>query len=112
MRLMSSARAVIVPSACYETFGRAAAEALAVGTPVICSANGAVAEIVEDGRTGYHFPPSNPSELSRIIDSTSLDPASLEAMRVTARHAYEARYTAARAYDLITSSYARVISRR
>ena len=40
MALMANSRAVIVPSECYETFGRAAAEAFSTGTPVICSSLG------------------------------------------------------------------------
>lgn len=43
--LMARARAVIVPSVWYETFGLVAAEALAAGTPVIASRIGGLAEV-------------------------------------------------------------------
>jgi glycosyltransferase involved in cell wall biosynthesis len=108
MRVMASARMVLVPSECYETFGRTAAEAFAVGTPVICSSAGAVTEIVQHGRTGFHFQNSNPAELARIIDRTLSDPGSLSGMRAAAREKYEASYTAERAYRLLMDSYERV----
>src|SRR6202041_2165483 len=68
MRIMGSVRAVLVPSEWYETFGRVAAEALSVGTPVICTHLGAVAEIIEDGKTGFRYKPGDFHELARIMD--------------------------------------------
>lgn len=50
---MNLARAVIVPSQCYEVFGLAVIEAYSYGKPVIVSGLGALSEIVQDGETGY-----------------------------------------------------------
>lgn len=52
-RLLSAARCLIAPSLAAETSSLVAMEALASGTPVIAFPNGALAEIVEDGRTGF-----------------------------------------------------------
>lgn len=52
-RLLAAARCVLVPSLAPETSSLVAMEALAAGTPVIGFANGALPEIVEDGRTGF-----------------------------------------------------------
>lgn len=54
-RLMSAAKALIVPSLFHETFGLVVTEAMACGTPVIVSGMGALREQVEIGRTGYVF---------------------------------------------------------
>lgn len=110
MHAMARARAVIVPSECYETFGRAAAEAFAVGTPVICSDGGTVTEIVDQGLNGFHFRSGNPSDLAGIIDSTSAEPISLGSMRTAARAKYEAAYTPARGYQLLVQAYEGVLA--
>lgn len=52
-KLMSEAKALIMPSVFAEPFGMTAIEALAVGTPVIASRNGALPEIIEDGVSGF-----------------------------------------------------------
>ncbi|MGI8727659.1 MAG: glycosyltransferase family 4 protein [Solirubrobacterales bacterium] len=43
---MLSARALVFPSQCYETFGRATGEAFAAGLPVLGSAEGAAGELL------------------------------------------------------------------
>jgi len=109
LELMGTSRCLIFPSECYETFGRVAAEAFARGTPVIASRIGAVAEIVEDGRTGVHFAPGDPADLARTIDWTLAHPEAVARMRGEARLEYEAKYTADRNYELLMQIYERAI---
>ncbi len=52
-RLLAAARCVVVPSLIAETSSLTAREALAAGTPVIAFRSGALAETIEEGRTGY-----------------------------------------------------------
>jgi hypothetical protein len=51
--LLAEARCLLVPSLAPETSSLVAREALACGTPVIAFPNGALAETIEDGRTGF-----------------------------------------------------------
>ena len=55
LSVLDRGECLIMPSVCYETFGLTIAEAFAKGTPVIASNLGAMAELVDDGRTGRLF---------------------------------------------------------
>jgi len=47
---------IILPSIFYETFGLAVAEAFALGRPALVSNHGALAELVQEGETGFCLP--------------------------------------------------------
>lgn len=50
-----------------ETFGRTAAEALAMNTPVVASAHGGSLDILRDGENGFFFPPNDHEALAEKI---------------------------------------------
>ena len=54
-KLLKSAKAVIVASQCYETFGMIVIEAFASHTPVIAGDVGNIGSLVEDGVNGIKF---------------------------------------------------------
>jgi glycosyltransferase involved in cell wall biosynthesis len=60
----ATADIVIAPSNEPEAFGRVAAEAGAMGVPVVGSSIGAQREIVVDGKTGFIVSPFNPPALA------------------------------------------------
>jgi glycosyltransferase involved in cell wall biosynthesis len=91
--LIGGATALILPSQCYENFPRVIIEAFAKGTPVIASNLGAMAEIVDDGRTGLRFQPGNPADLAAKIKRIQGDPETLARMRRAARHDFERHFT-------------------
>ena len=53
IKIYQGAKAFIFPTLWEEPFGLVAVEALSCGTPVIAYPNGALPEIVEDGKNGY-----------------------------------------------------------
>lgn len=65
--LMSTAQAVVLPSVWDEPFGLVAAEAAAAGTPVVSTRRGGLAEIVEEGVTGFFMEPSDMRAASDAI---------------------------------------------
>lgn len=109
--LMKRAAVLVVPSECYETFGRVVAESFAAGTPVVVADVGAAAELVEHGRTGLRFRPGDPRDLARLIRRVSARPAGLAPMRRAARAEFEEKYTAGRNYRLLREVYEKVTER-
>lgn len=86
---ISAAKAVLVPSTCYETFGLTVAEAFAHGTPVIASRLGGLQRLVSDGENGFLFTPNSETELSAAVQrAATLDDSSLNAMMSCARAYY------------------------
>jgi glycosyltransferase involved in cell wall biosynthesis len=103
--LMGKADMLVFPSQWYETFGRVAAEAFAAGTPVIAANIGAVAELVEHGRTGLKFRPGDPEDLVTQVEWALSHPAQLRRMREEVRAEFEAKYTAERNYRALMEIY-------
>jgi glycosyltransferase involved in cell wall biosynthesis len=109
--LMRDARMVVVPSECYETFGRVVIEAFAAGTPVVASRIGAVEELIDEGRTGLLFRAGDVEDLVAKVERLCDDRAALTAMRAAARHEFERRYTAERNYAMLMEIYTRAQAR-
>ncbi|RCJ25513.1 glycosyl transferase family 1 [Nostoc minutum NIES-26] len=105
--LMGEAMFLIFPSKWYETFGRVAVEAFAKGTPVIAANIGAIAELVDSGRTGLHFSPGNSEELAAKVEWALANPTILAQMRHQARIEFEDKYTSKENYRRIMEIYKR-----
>jgi glycosyltransferase involved in cell wall biosynthesis len=108
--LLSEAMFLVVPSQCYETFGRVVVEAFANGTPVIASGLGALAELVDPGRTGLLFQPGDCVDLATQIGHLLATPFALDQMRRDAREEYERKYTAESNYEHLMAIYKRTVN--
>ncbi|GCE90507.1 glycosyltransferase family 4 protein [Komagataeibacter diospyri] len=64
---MMLADMVVVPSLRPEPFGRVVVEAQAMGRPVIVAGHGAALETVDDGVTGFVFPPDDVQALAACM---------------------------------------------
>ncbi len=109
-QLMGEAKFLIFPSKWYETFGRVAVEAFAKGTPVIAANIGAIAELVDDHRTGLKFQPGNSVDLANKVEWALAHPQELSQMRLRARAEFEAKYTAQKNYSRLMEIYNQVQS--
>ena len=78
-RLMTAARCLLVPALAAETSSLVAREAAACGTPVIAFPNGAMADTVEHGRTGFIVADVN-AMAAAIADAGRIDSATCRAV--------------------------------
>jgi glycosyltransferase involved in cell wall biosynthesis len=104
-RVTASAAFLVFPSTWYEPFGLTVIEALATGLPVVASAHGSGAELVEDGVTGALFRPGDAGDLAAKVTHLLGEPPLLSAMRPRCRDAYLRRFTAATNYESLMRVY-------
>jgi glycosyltransferase involved in cell wall biosynthesis len=74
--LLGKSVALLFPVDWDEPFGLVMVEAMACGTPVIALGRGAVAEVVDDGITGFVCESVDQMQ-QRILDALKLDPQSI-----------------------------------
>ena len=114
-----AATVVVVPATEPETFSRVTAEAQAMGTPVVVSDVGGLAEIVAAPpqvsiaeRTGWRVPPGDARALAAAVyDVLMLGASAREAMSLRARTQVLGRYSVARMQAETLAAYAELIGR-
>ena len=97
-KLIGQSRALILPTLLYEGFPMTIAEAYSVGTPVIASDLGNAGSLVEEGVTGWKFPPASAEGLAEAVRRTC--DVTRNVQRV-----YEKRYTAEANYLKLMDIY-------
>ena len=65
--LLKNFNVMVVPSICYETFGRVVIDAYKYCMPVIGSNIGGITEIIEHGQTGLLIKPNSQEELEKAL---------------------------------------------
>jgi glycosyltransferase involved in cell wall biosynthesis len=95
--LLAAADVVVQPSR-WEGFGRAVAEAMAAGKPVVASGAGGLAELVSHERTGLQVDPERDdllaAAIARLVDDRRLADRLGREARLFAEHELDARSTA------------------
>jgi len=109
--LLKYSRFMVLPALSYEGFPMAIREAFACGKPVIASRLGAMAELVEDRKTGLLFEPGNPEDLATKIHWLTENEHACEEMGRNARKVFEQRYTAENNFGMLMKIYEAVLNR-
>ncbi|KAK6149475.1 hypothetical protein DH2020_017000 [Rehmannia glutinosa] len=66
-RYVADTRGAFVQPAFYEAFGLTVIESMTCGLPTFATCNGGPAEIIVNGKSGFHIDPNNGDEAARII---------------------------------------------
>lgn len=106
--LLRAARALVLPSICYEGAPRTVVEAYAAGVPVLGSRLGAIADVVEEGRTGMLARPGAAGEWMAAAERLLIDEESVRmggSAYDTWRHSFSPEVNA----DLLEHLYNRVM---
>jgi len=96
LALCRRARAVVVPSVGYETFGGVALEAMTMGTPCVVRDLGPLPELIEDGG-GVVF--ADDEELARVLQRLVADKAEAARMGAEGRAVAASRFSTPRFFD-------------
>ncbi len=70
LQKIANARFLVVASV-WEVFNLTVLEAMAAGTPVICSRNAGAEMMIEDGVTGFLFDPAMPEQLAECLKNVA-----------------------------------------
>ena len=89
---IKSPTAVAMPSRWYEGFPMVLAEALSAGVPVLASRLGALAELIEDERSGMTLPVDDETSWSAALRRILDDGAWSVQLREGARQTYDEKY--------------------
>jgi glycosyltransferase involved in cell wall biosynthesis len=111
-RLMSRARAVLLPSAWEETFGLVVVEAMALGVPPVATAHGSFTELITDGVDGVLFRPGDPAALGQAVADVAAEPARYATYGRQARETYAKRFDPERNLDQLIEIYRYAIDHR
>lgn len=107
---MQQSAFLVLPSICYENFPRTIVEAYACGLPVIASAMGAMAELVEDGVTGLLFEPGHAQALAERVAWAHAHPEAMQRMGEVAFQRYQQRYRAHINHEQLLGIYSEAVA--
>jgi glycosyltransferase involved in cell wall biosynthesis len=109
--LLGRAAFLICPSQWYEAMPRILVDSFAVGTPVLASDVGAMADFVHDGLEGLHFRTGDADHLAERASWLFDHPDERSKMRAAARAEYLDRYTAEKNHEILMDVYRRALAR-
>lgn len=105
--IMKKAKAVIVPSKCYEGFPMTIVESFSLGVPIIGSKLGNIKDIVEDRYNGLLF--SNKSELNEVVEEIFYNKKLNEKLGHNAFNTFKEFYTDEENYKILLEIYSRLV---
>ena len=103
--LIKTARAVVLPSICLETFGSTIVEAFSCGRPAIVSDLGSPSELVRDGWNAYKASPSDAGALAKSLAVLLANDTLTDEMGRNSRYDYVTRFTPHVNFETLSTIY-------
>lgn len=110
LHLMAGATLVVLPST-HEGFPNAAAEAMAVGTPLLGTAVGGLLDLVESGQSGLLVPSRDPEALTAALRRLLTDPSLRDRLGRTGQARVRASFSVESVADRWTALYEATLRR-
>jgi glycosyltransferase involved in cell wall biosynthesis len=102
-------RLLVFPSLWFEGFPNVVAQAMACGKPVIATGIGALAEIVDDGKTGLLYDPANKEDLAQKIEFLWNNPELCREMGKAGQEKARAEYSEEKFYERLMTIYEKAL---
>ena len=106
---IGKAKLTIVPSECYETFGKVIVESFSKGTPVAVSDIGSFPNLVTNNHNGFVFKTCNEHSLFEEVKKAWRQQNYLEKLSKEAKNTYDKFYTLDKNYERTLSIYKKAI---
>lgn len=91
---LNDSSALVVPSVCYEGMPMTIIESYALGTPVICSDIGILAEMVTPFHTGLHFDVHHKESITDTLETwQKMSQVEKDRVSTNCKHEYSRKYT-------------------
>ena len=111
-QIFFQSRLLVSPSLCFEGFPNVVAQAMACGKPVVATRLGALAEIVDDGKTGLLYDPAHKEELAQKIEFLWNRPELCAEMGDAGREKARAEYSEEKFYSRLMAIYEKALALR
>lgn len=101
----AAADIMVHTSVAPEPFGMILIESMVVGTPVVAARDGAVPEIVREGRDGLLYEPGNAADLARAVGTLAAAPRQRAEMGASGRDRVAAEYHINKQVERLAAAY-------
>lgn len=112
VQAVAASDALVIPSPRGEGFGRAPAEAMALGVPVVASAVGGFLDFIDDGRDGLLVRPGDGRDLAGAVQRLMDDPPLRRRLGDAGRSRIEGSFAIERVADQWMAYLREVVERR
>jgi glycosyltransferase involved in cell wall biosynthesis len=108
---VAAADVVAIPSL-FEGFGMTAAEALALGKPVVATQTGGLTEVIQNGVSGLLVPPGDPAALAGALNNILTDPGFAETLAKAGQKDVSTRFSADLVAEQMIEFYEKILEKR